>query len=114
MKTKFILSADDYGPIQYINRGVRKAVEHGVINSVQVIINYKESTLYNDLKLLNPVVPKGGKMDGYIGVKMKSFEDRAIELRALLRAKQGGKLDAFFESDGALWDNCSTVKFLKN
>ncbi|NOQ75146.1 MAG: ChbG/HpnK family deacetylase [Crocinitomix sp.] len=62
MKTKFILSADDYGPIKYINRGIRKAVEHGVINSVQVIVNYSAATLYNDLKLLNAVVPQGKKV----------------------------------------------------
>jgi hypothetical protein len=53
-------------------------------------------------------------MDDYKGIKLKYFEDRAIELRALLLVKEQGELDAFFASDGTLWDNCSTVKFLKN
>ena len=40
MQPKFILTADDYGPVEFINVGIRKLVREGKINSVQVFSNW--------------------------------------------------------------------------
>ena len=69
MSTRYILNADDYGPIDFINRGVKAAVRKGIINSVQVLVNYDlentlvEDKLYNDLYDLYSLVPQNSMLD---------------------------------------------------
>ena len=63
MNPKFILSADDYGPIDFINRGVRYAVKNGLINSVQVLANGDRVHLREAMQALNESVPDGQSVD---------------------------------------------------
>lgn len=67
MPTKYILNADDYGPIDFINRGVKTLVEQGMINSVQVLVNGDDSEDYaklnKSLKELRDRIPEGKSLD---------------------------------------------------
>ena len=64
MKPKFILTADDYGPVEFINAGIRKLVKDGKINSVQVLTNWgDQSKLNKSLEVLANDVPPGKQLD---------------------------------------------------
>lgn len=68
MPTKYILNADDYGPIDFINRGVKTLVEQGMINSVQVLVNGDEPSddhakLKDSLTELRDRIPEGKNLD---------------------------------------------------
>jgi len=64
MPTKYILNADDYGPIDFINRGVNTLVEQGMINSVQALVNGDDTTkLKESLKELRNKIPEGKSLD---------------------------------------------------
>ncbi len=42
MKAKYIFTADDYGPIDFINKGIQAAVEQQLVNSVHVLVNVED------------------------------------------------------------------------
>jgi len=63
MGIKYIFSADDYGPIHFINDGVCSAVQKGFINSVQVLANIEEERLLAALQKLEEAVPNGSCID---------------------------------------------------
>lgn len=63
---RYIFTADDFGPIEYINEGIIQHVMDGSINSVQVLSNIDEDTLHKALNKLWNAVPKGMVLD--IGV----------------------------------------------
>ncbi len=65
---KFILTADDYGPIDFINRGIIHHVEKGHINSVQVLSNFDQGLLNQRMDLLWKAVPQGKTVD--IGIHL--------------------------------------------
>lgn len=48
---KLILTADDFGVVPSINEGITELVQKGLVNSVQVFTNYKDS-LQNTKKLI--------------------------------------------------------------
>lgn len=55
---KYILTADDYGPSEFINQGVRKMVEQGRVNCTQVLANFDKDKLINRLVKLGEVTKK--------------------------------------------------------
>ena len=63
MEPKFILTADDYGPIHFINRRIRHAVSNGLVNSVHVLSNIGKAQLKDALQQLNDHVPQGKTLD---------------------------------------------------
>jgi predicted glycoside hydrolase/deacetylase ChbG (UPF0249 family) len=63
MQPRFIFTADDYGPIDFINRGICYAVKNGFINSVHVLSNIGKSQLKDALHQLNEHVPEGKTLD---------------------------------------------------
>ncbi|HEY9663639.1 MAG TPA: ChbG/HpnK family deacetylase, partial [Allocoleopsis sp.] len=64
MEPQFIFNADDFGPVDFINEGVYYAVNLGVVNSVQVIVNGDtEQSLKGKLKKLESYVPAGRTVD---------------------------------------------------
>lgn len=75
MKTLYIFNADDFGPIDFINRGVIKAVKIGMINSVQVIVNGdSRNSLAKKLTELSRAVPDGKTVDIGIHYTLTSGE----------------------------------------
>lgn len=60
---KFILTADDYGPIEFINKGIIHHVGEGHINSVQVISNFNQTLLNKRMDMLWKAVPQGKTVD---------------------------------------------------
>lgn len=63
MQPKFIFTADDYGPVDFINRGICHAVKNGFINSVHVLSNIGKGQLKDALHQLNEHVPDGKTLD---------------------------------------------------
>ena len=64
MKTQYIFTADDFGPINFINRGIFKAVKAGLINSVQVLTNGDtKDSLKEKLRKLADCVDEGKTLD---------------------------------------------------
>lgn len=63
MAAKYIFTADDFGPIDFINKGVYYGVHKGVINSVHVLANGDKGLLVRSLEQLNDVVPDGETID---------------------------------------------------
>ena len=55
---KYILTADDYGPSEFINQGVRKMVEQGRINCAQVLANFDKNNLLDRLVKLGESAEK--------------------------------------------------------
>lgn len=63
MKPSFIFTADDFGPIDFINRGICYAVNRGLVNSVHVLANGDKVQLRESLHQLNESVSEGSKVD---------------------------------------------------
>jgi predicted glycoside hydrolase/deacetylase ChbG (UPF0249 family) len=72
METNYIFTADDYGPIDFINRGVCYAVNKGLINSVQIIVNTDLPKLRQAIKNLHDSVPQEAKLDVGIHLTLTS------------------------------------------
>lgn len=72
MKTNYIFTADDYGPIDFINRGVCYAVNKGLINSVQIIVNTDLPKLRKAVNQLHESVPQGAILDVGIHLTLTS------------------------------------------
>tara|TARA_B100000508_G_scaffold140954_1_gene144530 strand:- start:11623 stop:12738 length:1116 start_codon:yes stop_codon:yes gene_type:complete len=60
---RFILTADDYGPIDFVNKGIIHHVREGNINSVHVFSNFDRSKLKDSLNALYDAVPGGKQLD---------------------------------------------------
>lgn len=69
---KFIFTADDYGPVQFINQGVLNQVKNGTINSVQVLSNFDEAKLKSSIRDLWHAVPDGKILDVGVHVTITS------------------------------------------
>lgn len=65
---RFILTADDYGPVDFINNGIIHHVEKGTINSVQVLSNIDQTLLNENMDLLWKAVPQEKTVD--IGIHL--------------------------------------------
>jgi hypothetical protein len=52
MKPHFIFTADDFGPVDFINNGIIQCVQAGAINSVQVLVNFDGVKLISELQRL--------------------------------------------------------------
>lgn len=63
MSAKFIFTADDYGPVHFINHGVIEQVKNGTINSVHVLSNFDEGKLKRSIRDLWHAVPHGKVLD---------------------------------------------------
>ncbi len=80
MKTNYIFTADDYGPIDFINRGVCSAVNQGMINSVQVIVNTDLPRLKKAMQELHESVPENKKLD--VGIHLTLTSGKPIIKRS--------------------------------
>lgn len=60
---RFILTADDFGPIEFINNGVIDLVQKGLINSVHILSNFAQDKLISELKRLAEAVPEQALLD---------------------------------------------------
>ena len=64
MEAEYIFTADDYGPIDFINDGICRGVQRGWINSVQVLVNVDDlSHLKSELVRLLQSVPQRETLD---------------------------------------------------
>ena len=68
MPIKYIFTADDFGPIDFINRGINILVKQGIINSVQVFGNTDRVKLKKELATLYNHIPEGNSLD--IGIHL--------------------------------------------
>ncbi|GAB5416808.1 MAG: hypothetical protein Crog4KO_22970 [Crocinitomicaceae bacterium] len=60
---KYILTADDYGPVRFINEGILHHVRKGSINSVQILPNFNQNLLNRSVDQLWNHVPPGKTVD---------------------------------------------------
>ena len=60
---KYILTADDYGPVDFINDGIIHHVQKGNINSVHVLSNINQNLLNKNIDKLWKAVPQGKTVD---------------------------------------------------
>ena len=72
----YIYSADDFGPIDFINNGIKQAVEMGVVNSVQVLSNFDKEALKHNLWILSQAVDGRSILD--IGIHLTLSSGRPI------------------------------------
>jgi YdjC-like protein len=80
MHPKYILTADDFGPVDFINQGILEHVEAKKINSVQVLVNGDtESSLTKKLLKLAKVVPDNTVLD--LGVHLTLTSGRPLYRR---------------------------------
>lgn len=63
MSIKIILTADDFGPIEFVNQGVYHHAMQGNIDSTQVLVNMNEADLKASLKKLHSYIPADRTFD---------------------------------------------------
>lgn len=90
MKTNFIFTADDYGPIDFINKGVCFAVNQGLINSVQVIVNTDIVQLRKAIGQLNDSVPANSSLD--VGIHLTLTSGKPIVKKIDKNGQYWGKM----------------------
>ncbi|MAX78774.1 MAG: hypothetical protein CL843_01185 [Crocinitomicaceae bacterium] len=76
---QFIFTADDYGPIPFVNEGILHHVRQGSINSVQVLPNMETDELEESLFHLWQAVPVGKTLD--LGVHLTLTSGRPLYKR---------------------------------
>lgn len=64
MPVKYILTADDFGPVDFINKGIIEQVKTGTINSVHVLVNVDApNQLKTAMLQLREAIPEGRLLD---------------------------------------------------
>ena len=76
--TQYIFTADDFGPINFINQGIYQAVKQGLVNSVQVLTNGDSvESLATKLGELAKCVGENQKLD--LGLHLTLTSGKPIE-----------------------------------
>ena len=76
--TEYIYTADDYGPVEFINNGIIQGVKAGLVNSVQVLTNFDRGLLEMSLMELSKVVLDGKELE--LGVHLTMTSGKPLTL----------------------------------
>ena len=93
-----IMNADDYGPLDYINDGIIKGIEDGIVNSVSVLVSYQDMPEYpNFIHNLNRLMKTVEKVDHHVGIGLhlslnagKPITSKKEEIDALMSKRKEG------------------------
>ena len=90
-----IMNADDYGPSDYINDGIIKGIEEGIINSVSVMVTYQNMPDIPDfiskLDRLMSVVDKEVGIGLHLSLSGgKALTTDLVKIKRLLKKKSAG------------------------
>lgn len=95
MKTKIILTADDFGVVPQINNAVIDLINKGVLNSTEVLSNYGEKgakSIANTIDLINKTEASGNQYE--LGAHLTITSGKPIKntpgLRNIMKGEQFG------------------------